>query len=197
MANTQPVIQFSVENDVRTVTAMADALTPYVYENELYGTLGGSLPRLTMGGLLMRLQRLSALSSTLSPAQQQAVAQAQAQLDKVRQEWQVAYEGKIERELSSRLQSFGQLLKDCAEDPRRCADSYPSEIEKRVIIQSLQAEAEQRHTLAPEVARQIRNMDDQLRKYTQPQPADFIWDARLQTAYPKEKYWYLYTTIKR
>ncbi len=195
MANTQPIIQFSVENDVRTVAAMADALTPYVYENELYGTLGGSLPRLTIGGLLMRLQRLSALSSTLTPAQQQIVTRAQAQLDKVRQEWQVAYEGKIERELPSRIQSFGQLLKDCADDPRHCADAYPSEIEKRVIVQNLQTEAETRQTLTPDVARQLRNMDDQLRKYTQ--PADFIWDARLQAAYAKDAYWYLYVTIKR
>lgn len=195
MASTQPVILFNVDGDVRALSEMAAALTPYIYGDDLYGTMLGTLPRLTVGGLLMRLQRLTAIRSGLSAAQQQAIAQAQSQLDQVRKDWPVAYEGKLERELPSRIQAYGELLKECTDDARRCADSYPSEIEKRVIIESLLAEAGAHNVLAPQIASQVRNMDGVLKKVTG--PSDFIWDKRLEPAYPRDPYWYLYATVKR
>lgn len=195
MASTQPVIQFDVDGDVRAVAAMAAALTPYIYENELYGAMLGSLPRLTVGGLLMRLHRLSAIRSSLTPAQQQTVAQAQAQFDQVRKEWAVAYEGKLQRELPVRVKTYSELIKDCSDDLRRCADIYPSEIEKRVIIEGLRAEAEKHHVLDAQVANQIQSLDATLRRFTM--PADFIWDKRLEPAYPRDQYGYLYAVVKK
>src|SRR5258707_14790510 len=53
MATVRP--QFDIERDVKTVEAMASRLTPYVYENQLYGSMPGDLAKLTVGGLLMRL----------------------------------------------------------------------------------------------------------------------------------------------
>ncbi len=195
MAGTQPTIQFNSEADVRAAAEMAAALTPYIYQTDLYGTLPGSLPRLTVGGLIMRLQRLNAIRDQLTPAQQQAVTQAQAQFDQVRKEWTVAYEGKLERELTSRLQAYGQMIKEIGEEPRRTADSYPSEIEKRVIIEGLRSEAERQNVLSASFTSQIQNLDSMLRRYTQ--PADFVWDKRLEPAYPRDPYWYLYTVVKK
>ena len=173
---------------------MAGGLVPYVYEDELYGPLPGSLPRLTIGGLLMRLSRLQALSASLDDAQQQVVATAQAQVDKTRTEWAVAFEGKVTRELTARLRALGQLVTDCA-DNRLCNEVYPSEIEKRVMVAGLQAEAQAQHVLTTQVETQIANIDSRLKQFTK--PGDFLWDARLQVAYPKATFWYLYVTVGR
>ena len=173
---------------------MAGGLVPYVYEDELYGPLPGSLPRLTIGGLLMRLGRLEALSASLNDAQQQVVATAQAQVDKTRTEWAVAFEGKVTRELTARLRALGQLVTDCG-DIRLCNEVYPSEIEKRVMVAGLQAEAQAQHVLTTQVETQIANIDSRLKQFTK--PGDFLWDARLQVAYPKAPFWYLYVTVGR
>ncbi len=195
MSAAQPKFEYSLNNDVRAVTAMAASLIPYIYEDELYGALPGTLPRLTVGGLIMRLNRLAVIRALLSPDQQKAVDEAQRQFDAARKEWPVAYEGKLQRELAARLQSLSQTIRDCAAEPRRCAEVYPSDIEKRVIVEGLQAEADANKALTPQQFALIRATDNQLRTYTQ--ASDFIWDMRLQPAYPKDPYWYLYASARR
>src|SRR5471032_2823723 len=101
MAIAHPVTRFDIERDVRTLDAMATRLKPYVYENELYGLMPGDLAKLTVGGFLMRLGRLSALKNTLTPKQQGVVQAAQAKVTELRTQWTVAYEGKITREFQA------------------------------------------------------------------------------------------------
>ncbi|MCC7449129.1 MAG: hypothetical protein IT324_17050 [Anaerolineae bacterium] len=195
MTSTQPVIAFDLDRDVRTVEAMAARLKPYVYENELYGLMPGDLPRLTIGGLLMRLHRLSALADHLSPKQQGIVQNAQQQLDTIRKEWGVAYEGKLQREFTARLNALGQFLGECHENPQRCFDGYPSAVEKRVIAHAIADEMEARHTATTVTRAVLTDFDNNLRRYVK--PADhFVWDARLQPAYPRDPYWYLYVAPK-
>jgi hypothetical protein len=193
MSAVQPVFRFDLERDVRTAHEMAARLVPYIYESELYGQMPGDLPRLTLGGLLMRLHRLSALPDLLTPAQQEALKTGQEQLEQVRKEWPVAYEGKLKQELKARLSSLGQFLSECAESPQHCLDNYPSSIEKRVIAEVLRDEAAARNVLPDELAAAVTNVDNKLRRYVN-KGGDFIWDKRLQPAYPRDKYWYLYTT---
>lgn len=195
MTTTQPVISFDLDRDVRTVEAMAARLKPYVYEKELYGVMPGDLPRLTLGGLLMRLQRLSALTDLLSPKQQTIVQTAQQQLDSIRQEWGVAYEDKLQHEFTARLNTLGQFLSECHETPRGCFEAYPSAIEKRVIAQVIADEMEARHTATPITRAALTDMDSSLRRYVKPADA-FIWDSRLKPAYPRDQYWYLYVAPK-
>ncbi len=189
---TQPKIQFSIENDVRALSAMAAGLVPYVYEAELYGPLPGTLPRLTVGGFLMRLHRLDVIKALLTPDQQKILETAHEKFEAMRKEWPVAYEGKLERELGARLQALGQTVRDCAAEPRRCAEIYPSEVEKRVIVESLQDALAAQNVLSAQQSALIKATDNQLHGYTQ--PSDFIWDARLKPAYPAEKYWFLYAS---
>ncbi len=195
MTTTQPVISFDLDRDVHTVEAMAARLKPYVYENELYGMMPGDLPRLTIGGLLMRLHRLTALSDILSPKQQTILNTAQQQLDSIRKEWGVAYEAKLQREFPARLNTLGQFLGECHEHPRGCFDGYPSAVEKRVIAQSIADEMEARNIVTPVIRAALTDFDNNLRSYVK--PADhFVWDARLEPAYPRAQYWYLYVAPK-
>jgi len=190
MAIAQPVTRYDLDRDVRTVEAMATRLTPYVYENELYGPMPGDLPKLTVGGLLMRAHRLSAISGALVSNQQEAVKTAQQQLDAVRREWTVAYEGKITREYQARLTAFNQFLNEYPDSPRSAAENYPSNAEKRVILEALTDEAESLNVLTADMKNALGATDNKLRRYTQPGP--FIWDDRLRPAYSQDKYWFLY-----
>src|SRR5258708_5980610 len=132
---------FDLDRDVRTVEAMAAGLKAYVYDSELYGLMPGDLPKLTVGGLLMRLQRLRAIRNLLSSSQVQTVDTAQKQVEAVRKEWAVAYEGKVLRELPVRLNSVAQFLEECADNLRQCAEGYASAMEKRVMAEVLKDEA--------------------------------------------------------
>src|SRR6202022_2614455 len=60
-----PTLGYDLDRDVRTLAAMAAGLKTYVYDSELYGLMPGDLPKLTVGGLLMRLRRLPAIPSFL------------------------------------------------------------------------------------------------------------------------------------
>lgn len=190
MPITPPTIHFNLDSDVRAVSEMAAGVVPYIYETELYGPMPPTLPRLTMGGLLMRLHRLNAISALLSPAQQTKLAEAQAIFDKMRTEWAVAYEGKLDREIDARLKALGNLVNECKDEQRRCIESYASEIEKRVMLEHLIAEAKARNTLKDAQKAGVAGFDASMRAYLE--HSDFIWDARLKPAYPAERFSYLY-----
>lgn len=190
MSDHQNYFAFDLNRDVRTVEAMAARLKPYIYEDELYGSMPGDLPKLTIGGLLMRLSRLSALPGLLSPAQQGTVSAAQNQFDGIRKEWGVAYENKLQRELKVRISALDQFFNECADNLRGCADEYPSQVEKRVMVELLKDEASVRSSLPAGLKGGLTALDNKIHRYFD--PGDFIWDARLEPAYPKEKYWFLY-----
>jgi hypothetical protein len=187
MATAQPVIRYDLDHDLRAVEAMAERLVPYVYETELYGQMPGDMPRLTLGGLLMRLYRLSAISSLLTPEQQQRLRMAKESLEKTQTQWRVAYEGKIQQELPARIKSLEQFA-------RSCMEIYPSGIEKRVMAEVLKDEAERLAVLSPETRLALTNVDGKIRRNVKP-GGSFIWDRRLELAYPRDKYWFLYVTF--
>jgi hypothetical protein len=190
----QPTYKFDLDRDVHTVEAMAARLTPYIYENELYGLMPGDLPRLTVGGLLMRLHRLTAISGLLSAPQQAILSAASQQLDQVRKDWAVAYEGKIAQELRARLRALDQFANECGENPRGCIDNYPSGIEKRVIVEALKDAATASNTLTPDLRVAITNIDEKMRRHVKP-GSTFLWDKRLEPAYPRDKYPFLYANL--
>ena len=194
MALGQSTTQFTIERDLHTAHEMASRLKPYVYEPELYGLMPGDLPRLTVGGLLMRIARLSALS--LSPAQQSTLDTIKKQLETIRKEWLVAYEGKIQREVKARIMSMNQFLDECADNAQNCADLYVSGVEKRVMLEALKDDAEALNFFSPEMKAGIAGTDNKIHRFFA-KSDQFIWNPLLQPAYPREKFWYLYTTPSR
>ena len=188
MASVRP--QFDIDRDVKTVEAMAARLTPYVYEDQLYGSMPGDLAKLTVGGLLMRLHRLSAISNILTPKQREVLQKATTKLDEVRRDWLVAYEGKIEQEFRARITALNHFVNECMDNPRSCRENYPSEAEKRTMLQELGDEALSLNIMADEVKGALSSIDNKLHRYLEPGP--FIWDPRLEPAYLRDKYWFLY-----
>ena len=193
MTKKTPTLAFDLARDVRALGAMAANLTPYLYEKELYGYLSGDLPRLTVGGLLMRLYRLTRLSDHLSAEQQNVVQDAAINFEAEQSEWSVHYEHKLQQELETRLNGLARFLEEWREGNAACAASYPIEAEKRTIIEHLRREAIEREVMPPELEARLRQLDNQLRRLLT--DGEFISDPILQEVYPRDEFWWLYGYI--
>ena len=179
---------FSVERDLKEAQTMAAALVPYVYEDELYGRVGMNMPSLTIGALLLRLHRLRALASRLTPEQLTILEQAEAQVQAVRREWTSHFEKKLIREAEARMRDILTYLREAKESPRSGDNGYLLEAVRRTIVQELldaMPEAQRRVEQA-----KVAEVDSGLRRSLY--DSDFIWTKDLQPVYPATTYWWLY-----
>ena len=186
--------RYSIERDLSDAKSMADNLLPYVYEGELYGNIGGSTPKLTIGGLLLRLHRLHALADQLSASQKATLDEIDAQHEEVRREWSIHYHEKLKQEALSRLKVIEAFFVECEDDPRVCSGNYQPEANRRTIVQNI-AEALGQAEGSAEITKAAKKIDQQLRRYTE--PSDFVWSPELQPAYPADTYWWLYAKPPR
>lgn len=190
MSNQSPTLAYDLDRDVRVLSAMASNLTPYLYENEMYGYLSGGLPKLTLGGLLMRLYRLSRLESHLDAEQQDTVQNARLNFEAERSEWAVHYDTKLQHETGVRLNALERFLNECNDDPQDCASGYPSQAEKRIMIEHLRLEAEERDVLTDELRTHLKQVDNKLQRLLG--EGEFITDERLKEIYPRSQFWWMY-----
>lgn len=182
--------KYSIDRDLREAAAMADALVPYVYEDELYTKLGGHMPSLTLGALLLRLRRLGELSAQMTDAQRLRWQKIRDRHDAVRAEWTQHYLGKLAREAESRLKNLDAYFEEFEDSPRSAANAYLPEALRRTIIQEILA------VLPADVLREaglearVRKADSRLRRYVEPAP--FLWAPALEPVYPPDPFWWLY-----
>jgi hypothetical protein len=190
MSPNPPKLAFDLERDLRALSAMASNLTPYLYEEEMYGHLAGDLPKLTLGGLLLRLHRLSALEESLNTDRQNIVQNARLNFEAEIAQWAVHYENKLERELTVRTRDLARFIQEAHENPTRAAAEYPVQAEKRTIIDLLLQEAVERDLRLEEVNATLKQTDQHLKQLLH--EGEFISDEQLAHIYPRSQYWWLY-----
>lgn len=181
---------YSIERDLKEARAMAEALIPYVYRDELYQTLGGSLPSLTLGALLMRLRRLRLQQNRMTKAQLELFRQVEDKHEAARAEWQTHYTTKMLREAESRLNNLNTYFKECDDDPRLCANAYMPEALRRTIVQEILDEAPADAVREAGLILKSQKTDARMRRYVR--PCGFIWDQALEPVYPETVFWWLY-----
>ncbi len=177
---------------------MADELEAYLKADVLYWTiassnpLGAQMPQLTIGGLLEAIVRAEAARADLTPDQAAALPAIRQQHDRIRDDRPVAYANKATREINSRLDVWNNYLDDAQRKPADVAAYYPHEVRTRakahLLAQALDAD------LPKAAATRLTHLDARLRGLLQ--PGEFVWDARLQTAFPKGRCWWLYGHIE-
>jgi hypothetical protein len=179
---------YSIERDLKEAQAMASALVPYVYEDALYGRVGMNLPSLTIGAILLRLHRLRALQSKLSPAQLDILQNIEAQVHSVSQEWGGHFQKKLVREADARLRDLMTYVREAKESPRTAANAYMPEALRRTMIADIldAMSASERDGLQAKT----RQVDSELRRYLE--DSAFVWSKELEAVYPPETYWWLY-----
>ncbi len=190
--------QEALERDLLVVEATAADLKPYLLSGVLYWSLSKPypspyiLPKGTLGGLLLRLHRLTALEERLDPEQRQrlgrAARQAQDELDR----WVVQAEEKAMREFKARLHAWRVFLEECEDAPNRYAYEYPTQVEGRTILDLLLDFATD--AIGPQAVRELRAADHTLREISE--PGEFVWDEAALPAFPQERFWWLYVRLK-
>lgn len=186
--------QYMIEKDLKEATAMAEALTPYVHENQLYGSTGGGffsrMPAMTVGGLLMRLRRLNALRDQLTASQAQQLDSALQRNETIFKEWRVHYEEKMLREANSRLDAMRQYFEECATSQRICANNYNPEVLRRTTVQELLLAMEEHGIESEDLRQKVLGTDSKLKRYVR--PSEFVWAESLKEAYPEKPFWWMY-----
>ena len=183
-------------DDLVIAETEAAELEDYIIDDELYRTTtartseGDQSLKMTGGDLLARLHRLQAIRSELTPEQQQRLDVVQKAVDATIYSLRTRFHDRLKREVKARLDSLKWFLDDVAQDARRARTEYPFEIRNRQRIEEIKKELGA--DLTPDLANAISQLDQRLRMLTA--AGNFVWDARLKSAYPANPYWYLYVT---
>ncbi|MDX1616507.1 MAG: hypothetical protein R3300_19510 [Candidatus Promineifilaceae bacterium] len=181
-----------LREDLVVMEAMAAEMDEYLRSRSLFYPLGrADLPRLTLGGYLMRQHRLVALRDLLSEAEQQRLDDAMAVYRQALVEKVVSFEQRAHEELHARARQWSEYLKELRRPGFSAGDYYPSAVEPRLMIAVLLEKLSMPpYELDERVVEEIRVYDNVLRNHWQ--PGEFIWFEAWQPAYPPDQFWWLY-----
>jgi len=168
-----------LDQDKRFLEAGVQVLSDYLLSKELFYPLGGDLPRLTIGNLMLAHRRLTAIGyDTLSN-----------EIDTVRAKWRVAWGQKASREIHTRLGLWQNFLSDYRASPENNADRYPVEVRHRAILQLLVDDADS----TPELDL-LPGLDSKLKGCLI--PGEFVWEKQVAIGFERVEYWFLFGTLK-
>lgn len=182
--------------DLAVLEAFAAELEEYIIKDELYRTVRVHLPsgdqmiQMSGGDLLTRIFRLQAEADRLTPEQQARFDAARSSAEKTIYSLRTRFHQRLLREIKARLDSLNWFLDECAAEPARCRGEYPFEIRNRQRIDAILQEVGS--DLPPDLKSQINRVDERIRMIVR--PGNFAWDARLEGAFPRTRFWYLYVS---
>lgn len=176
--------------DLVVLEAMAAEMDEYLRRDVLFWPLRGSdLPRLTLGGFLMRQHRLLQLRDLLSMAEQERLHAAIKRYHEAQEEKIVRLEKKAHEELEARIRQWREYLNEVKGGSS--VAYYPSAVDTRAMIRALVNQLRiSPYQLNEEVPSQIALLDRELSRIWE--SGDFVWPFDWQPAYPREEYWWLY-----
>lgn len=171
---------------------MAAEMDEYLKSQTLFWPLSdSSLPRLTLGGFLMRQYRLSHLRELLEPAEQARLDEAIERYNEALVEKVVRFEQHAHEELHARLRQWSEYLRDLSKESFAAGDFYPSAVQTRAMIEALVDKLKMPpYELDERIPTEIKTYDRALRNYWR--PGDFVYPVEWQPAYPRAVYWWLY-----
>lgn len=176
--------------DLDTLEAMAAEMDEYLRSDVLFWPMRrGDLPRLTLGGYLMREHRLLQLRDLLDMSEQERLHKAINQYHEALEEKVVRFEKKAHEELAARLRQWQEYLREAKRGAS--IDYYESSVDTRGMIDALVTQLRvPPYELDDEVPQKVALLDRELRRIWE--PGEFIWPQEWQAAYPRERYWWLY-----
>ena len=184
-------------HDLLILEEMASNMDAYLVSDAREWTIPRSnMPKLTIGGYLMRQERLLALENQLKVEDSNRLKAAIKLFDKALVEKVVRFESRAHQELHSRIGEWVNCLRDMGRRSSTEVNYYVGIVDKRVVITCLMDKLQTRpYKLETGVQEEMQELDENLRKRLTDHP--FIWDAVWQPAYPRDKYWWLYGCPRR
>lgn len=148
-------------------------------------------PKLTLGNLLLSLKKLNGYAGggQLSSSEQSAYSQLKREVEGFQKKWAVAWEGKAAHEYQSRLRQWTHYLNELNKKEESHAPYYNSEVRVRVLLELL------REYAPPDTQPDLEQIDLIFRAKLH--PTEFVWDTDFQSAFPSERFWFLYGTITK
>ncbi len=183
-----------LERDLLIVESSAADLKDNLLEDSVYWTLRApgrshhTMPKGTLGGLLMRLHRLGALEDNLTPEQSERLHAAATTIREVLRTWAAQAQEMALREIKARLDSWTAYLQEVESDPDRYITEYPTQVQGRVALDFLLEYAGD--AVSGETQGYVATADNLLRSISISNP--FVWDETLIPAYPESRFWWLY-----
>jgi hypothetical protein len=178
--------------DLTILEAMAAEMDSYLRNDNLFWPLGdSSLPRLTLGGYLLRQHRLVALRRQLDQADRDRLDAAEAQFSEALVEKVVAFENRAHEDIRARLRQWNEYLKELRDPAMVAGDYYNSAVETRAMLAALLKKLESPpYKLDRRVLNELASLDRVLANYWE--AGELIWPAEWAAAYPRQQYWWLY-----
>lgn len=178
--------------DLAILAAMAAEMDDYLKGETLYWQMGYSdMPKLTLGGFLMRRHRLLNLAELMSEDEWLQMETAVAQFNDALSDKIVRTEKRAHEELGVRSRQWGTYLSDVQRNAKQAAVNYATAVENRAMIAALISFLlTQPFQLEASVQPNITLLDQALRNRWQ--AGDFVWPEAWQTAYPPNEFWWLY-----
>ena len=180
-----------LKQDLIALEAMATEMEDYLKSEVLFWPLQhGGLPRLTLGGYLLRQHRLLALRNLLNMDEQSRLHIAINTFNQCVREKVVRFEQRAHQELHARLRQWLEYFNDLQQS-KGAAAYFASSVEIRAIIEALIHQLQVApYRIDPQICQELAQLDSRLAN--QWQPDKFVWSVEWEEAYPKEAYWWLY-----
>lgn len=180
-----------LQRDLDIAEQMVHGMEDYLRMDTLFGKMPTSMPALTLGGYLMRQNRLLELHEALPEVDQQRLATLIERFNLLVAERIVQTEDKAHKELGARMRQWEETIRDLRRDLRGNADYYGTAVEARTMIAALlDFLSEPPFELRESFDERLEMLDSGLKAIWQ--SGGLVWPEEWEPAYSKEDYWYLY-----
>lgn len=166
---------------------LLSAITFWPLETKKGKTKLGQLPPLTVGNICLARRRLSISVDFVAKAE---VQDCLRKYDDLRNRWRSNWALKAENEYSERLRLWKNYCDEVLTDVTSSAQ-YSTSVRQRVILELLQDEILR---IDETEARLLTKLDDVVRVKTV--KGDFIWDQDIISAFPIDRFWFLYRNVR-
>lgn len=181
-----------VEQDLDILEAMATSMEDYLDSDVLFYPLPeADMPRLTMGGYLMRQHRLYELRDNFDTLTRQRLDTAMQRFRDATVGHNVRVEQRAVHELQARIRQWQEYLNELHDACETYAAYYAASVEARVMMSALINYLRQPPSDLPEdLLARVAQQDELLSQQWQKGP--FVWPDVWQPAYPQQSYWWLH-----
>lgn len=179
-------------HDLMIMEEMAANMATYLDSDIVDWTIPrANMPRLTIGGYLMRQRRLSILAGQFDEEDRDRLRLAIAQFEQALDERVVRFEIRAHQELHMRIAEWMSFLRDINRRAKTEVNYYAGVVDTRIVIHELMNKLETfPYELKEDIIEEVNAMDRILRIRLLDHP--FIWDPVWEEAYPRSEFWWLY-----
>ena len=171
------------DEDRHVVIAAAGELEEYLHSTQLLWRMSHSAGMLSLGSLQLCMRRLACCDPDLLSS---SYPSAVVEINRIKEKFWLICERKIAEEIPYRVRLWKNSIEEYAEEGM-LDHSFHAQVKNRVIIELLWHET---RGVTKEMQDMLTVTDSRLRSISSDGP--FLWDNRIETAFDRIEFWFLY-----